>query len=612
MVESPSTVRPWLMVLGGMAVVAALYAAQDIVVPIALAALLTFVLSPAVTWFERRVGRVPAVLGVVLVVFVTFGLAGWALTRQLNALAVDLPRYRENLTERLSELRKVGETGVINEVVKTIEGVQEKLAAEAPPPRPRDADPLPVFVLANKVEGLSIFGWLGPLIGLAGTGGLIITLVIFMLLERRDLRDRLIKVVGQGHVALTTKALDEAGSRVSRQLFMQTIVNSIYGVVVAIGLLVIGVPYPLVWAALGAALRYIPYVGPMIGAGAPIVFSIAVTAGWQTPLLVSGFFVTLELFTNLVLETVLYADAAGVSQVALLVAVTFWTWLWGPIGLLMATPLTVCVVVLGKHVTGLEFIATMMADAPPLTASHGYYQRLLARDPGEAADFIERHMKTEAPRLVYDTLMLPALNNAEFDRLKERLTPDEEAGVLSITRELLADTADQIRRAEGMGAAPANAAGGEPLRVLGYPVNGASDELALEMLSRAVDDLPITLDVSTHLMASEIASWVRAHGISVLCLADLPPSAASRSRYLVRKIRAAAPDLRIMVGRWAPPSLADESADALTAAGASHVASTMEQSRSYLKDLVALRPTTEPAPAAPAVGIVATVATATA
>ena len=194
------------------------------------------------------------------------------------------------------------------------------------------------------------------------------------------------------------------------------------------------------------SLRFIPYVGPVIGAGAPILVSLAALQGWAGPLWVVGLFVVLELFTNLVLETVLYAGAAGVSSVALLVAVAFWTWLWGPLGLLMATPLTVCLVVLGKHVPGLEFVGTLMADTPALAPEYGYYQRLLARDQSEAADLIERHIKTEPPGSVYDALLLPALNYAERDRLEQRLSPDEETAVIEATRELLSDAAESIRR----------------------------------------------------------------------------------------------------------------------------------------------------------------------
>jgi hypothetical protein len=338
-------------------------------------------------------------------------------------------------------------------------------------------------------------------------------------------------------------------------------------------------------------IRFIPYLGPVLGAGAPILVSLAATDGWIGPLFVVGLFVVLELFTNLVLETVLYAGAAGVSPVALLASVAFWTWLWGPLGLLMATPLTVCLVVLGKHVPGLEFVGTLLADTPALAAEFGYYQRLLARDQSEAADLIEQYIKTESPRSVYDALLLPALNYAERDRLEERLSPDEETAVLDATRELLSDAAESIRRLDPAPPAatddPPLPGSREPLRVLGYATNGAADELALAMLAHLLDDLPIRLEiVSTRLQAAELLSLVQQRGCSIVCLADLPPSPPSKTRYLVKRLRAALPDLRILVGRWAPPALADESTQLLRETGANLVVSTLSETRTYLIGLV--------------------------
>jgi hypothetical protein len=415
-------------------------------------------------------------------------------------------------------------------------------------------------------------------------------MVIFMLLERRDLRDRLIGLLGHGHLAITTKAFDEAGTRVSRQLLMQSLVNLLYGIAAGAGLYFLGVPYPLVWGALAAVLRFIPYVGPLLGAGAPILVSLAAAKGWAGPLYVVGLFVVLELFTNLVLETVLYAGAAGVSPVALLASVAFWTWLWGPLGLVLATPLTVCLVVLGKHVPGLEFLGTLLADTPALAPEYGYYQRLLARDQSEAADLIERFIKTESPRSVYDALLLPALNYTERDRLEQRLSPDEEAAVIDATRELLSDAAESIR---GHNPEPPALADGplpgprEPLRVLGYAINGAADELALAMLAHLLDDLPIHVEMTgARLQASELVALVQTQGFSVVCFADLPPSPSSKTRYLVKRLRAALPEVRILVGRWGPPAMADESTQVLRDTGANLVASTLLETRTYLAGLV--------------------------
>jgi predicted PurR-regulated permease PerM len=586
--DTSKTLKPWVTFAGCVLVVVVLYWAQAVFVPIALAILLTFVLAPPVTRLQRWIGRIPAVLAMVALVFTVLGLAGWGLARQMDHLAEDLPRYRVNLLAKIADVRGAGKGGSVEKLQETIEDIKTDLGkSEAP----RGTLSRPVVVTSEQVEGFSGFTWLSPMVGPLATAGLVLAMVIFMLLQRRDLRDRLIGLFGHGQLAITTKAFDEAGARVSRQLLMQSLINLIYGIAAGAGLYLLGVPYPLVWAALGAVLRFIPYVGPVLGAGAPILISLAAADGWAGSLWVVGLFVVLELFTNLVLETVLYAGAAGVSPVALLASVAFWTWLWGPLGLLLATPLTVCLVVLGKHVPGLGFVGTLLADTPVLAPEYSYYQRLLARDQGEAADLIDRYIKTESPRSVYDALLLPALNYAEHDRLERRLSPDEETSVIDATRELLSDAAESIRRLRPEPPPPPDGAPRpqprEPLRVLGYPTNGAADELALAMLAQVVDDLPVRVEiVETRLQASALLSLVQAQGFSVVCLADLPPSPPSKTRYLVKRLHAALPDLRILVGRWAPPGLADESTQALRETGATLVASTLLETRTYLHRLV--------------------------
>jgi len=399
---------------------------------------------------------------------------------------------------------------------------------------------------------------------------------------------------------VTTKALDEAGSRVSRQLLMQTVVNAAYGVAIGAGLWWIGVPYSLLWAALGAALRFIPYLGPVAAAAGPILISLAALAGWTRPLEVVGLFVVVELFTNLVLETVLYAGAAGVSQVALLVAVAAWTWLWGSMGLLLATPLTVCLVVLGKHFPGLEFLSTLMADSPALSPDVSYYQRLLARDQGEAADIIQRHVASQPPETVYDAVMLPALTYAERDRFEGRLSGDEEQAVADETRELLADLETLLRSlpapedSESETDEPASTAAvssddlapAVPVEVLAYPANGPSDAIALQMLAQLVDSDSIRLNpTSVRPLSSEVIALVRTRGVRLVCIADLPPSPPSKTRYLVRKLRAALPEVRILIGRWGPESLSDEERASLMDAGANHVATTLIETRNELRNL---------------------------
>jgi hypothetical protein len=364
---------------------------------------------------------------------------------------------------------------------------------------------------------------------------------------------------------------------------MQGLVNVLFGVGVAIGLSLIGVPFALLWAVLASALRFIPYVGPWIGAGAPLAVSLAALPGWQPALFVFGLFVVLELFTNLVLETYLYADAAGVSQVMLLIAVAFWSWLWGAVGLLLATPLTVCFVVLGRNVPGLEAIATLMADAPALEPPVHVYQRLLARDDADAWGLVEEHLAAQPPETVFDGLLLPSLNYAERDRLSGHLAVEDERDVVRATRELVHDAVGVVREQW-----PPTNDGHRRERVAGYAVEADADELALEMLSALLEPAGIGIELApARLMPSELISFLETGRYRTVCIADLPPSASSKARYLVRKLRAALPELAIVVGRWAPPDLADEGFQSILDAGATRVAQTLIETRDQLMAVTA-------------------------
>jgi predicted PurR-regulated permease PerM len=565
----------WITFAGVVLVVAILYWAQDVLVPVFLAVLLTFVLTPPVVWLQRRVGKVAAVLLVVVLVFTFLGLAGWGVVRQMSHLSTDIHTYRRNIQAKVRDLQGVRDGDSVTKLERAVRELQGDIGGTGAAAPGTPAKPL--VVTSDPGTAAVAAGWLGPLVGPFGQAAFIAMLVLFMLLEREDLRDRVLGLIGHGHLAATTKALEEAGSRVSRQLLLQSIVNLIYGSMAALGLWLFGVPYPLFWGACGAVLRFIPYLGPLSAAAGPIVIAFAALPGWTRPLEVAAFYTALELFTNMVLETILYAGAMGVSQVALLISVAFWTWLWGPLGLLMATPLTVCLVVLGKHVPGLKFLGTLLSDAPALTPESNYYQRLLARDQAEAVDIVERFVKTGAGNSVFDAMLIPALNFAERDRIGGLLSAEEETAVIETTRDVLDVLATDS-------AAPVTPATGT-VRVFGYPANGPGDELALRMLAQFTADLPIAVDVTTtKVLASELLEYVRSHDYSVVCIADLPPSPSTRTRYLVKKLRAALPDIRIAVGRWGHETLADESLQGLVDAGASHVAVSLAETRKYLAE----------------------------
>lgn len=586
--EGLRSFRPWLNFAGCVLVVAVLYWTKAILIPFALAVLLAFLLTPLVALLQRRIGRVPAVLVAVALIFAGLGLSGWGLAAQLSDLIADLPGYRANIREKIADIRRAGQGTSVETVQETLAEIQTQITASD---AQSGASSEPFVVWSERSANSWAFSsLLGPVLGPLTTAGLVIVLVIFMLLERDTLRSRLIGLIGHGHLAVTTKALDEAGRRVSRQLLTQTAVNALYGVGVGIGLNAIGVPYAFLWAVLSALLRFIPYVGPFMGAAGPILVGLAALPGWGQPLWVMALFLGLELFTNLVLETVLFAGAAGLSSLALLVALTFWTWLWGPIGLLMATPLTICVVVLGRHVPGMEFLSILMTDAPTLPPDMHFYQRLLAHDPSEASADIDRHIKQSAPETSYDALLLPALNYAKRDRLENRLSDEDERELIDSLQELMSDALGSIQgaraddsRGESERTSAAAASGPERTTVLAWPTSSKSDALALRMLGQLLERTPVALEIlSEHRLSSEIIALVAQRGCPIVCIADLPPSPPSRTRYLIKKLRSALPQLTIVVGRWAPPSLADDRVDQLIEAGANSVGSTLVETREEL------------------------------
>ena len=579
-----AVVKPWAILAGCALVVACLYLAEALAVPIALAVLLTILLDPVASFLQRFVGRAASILLVVVVAFTVIGLLAWGLSAQVASLANELPRYRLNAVKRVQDIRGASRGGTLEKVGEAVKDIQREI--EKPDGADPDKKPVPV-VQADKPADLWGFPTaLGPLLAWLASAGLVLVLVIFMLFEREEMRNRLIRLAGQRRLTETTKALDEAGHRISRYLAMQSLVNGMFGVGVGVGLFFLDVPYALVWAFLAATLRFIPYVGPWVAALAPIAISLVAFDDWTRPLLVAGLFVALELFTNFVLETVLYAGVAGVSQVGLLVAVAFWTWLWGPAGLLMATPLTVCLIVFGKHVPSLGFIVTLLGDAPALAPGVTYYQRLLAGDENEAMEIVEAARRTRPPEQVCDEIVLPALNQLREDVEAGRVSPEDQAAVLAGTREILDDLAESPG---GRDPVPAGTAG--VVALLGYPAGDAIDEAALPMFRQVLDPSLFSLEiVSGRLLPGEVVAHVQRHGYPLVCIASLPPAPSARARYLVKKLRAVAPDVKIIVGRWAPGGAPDDDDALLAAAGADAVGHSLRESRTQLYQLLSVVP----------------------
>jgi hypothetical protein len=429
------------------------------------------------------------------------------------------------------------------------------------------------------------------------TAALVLVLVVFMLIERGDLRNRLIRLVGYGRLTLTTRALDEAGQRISRYLFMQSIVNGSFGIVVGFGLFLIGLPYALLWGFLAAILRFIPYVGPVVAALFPSAFSLAEFSGWGQPLLVIGLIVVLEFISNMIMEPLLYGRSAGVSEVSLMVAVAFWTWLWGPIGLLLATPLTVSLGVLGRYVPQLEFLGILLSDEPVLETHTSYYQRLVARDEDEAIELVETYLKTHSLMETYEAVLVPALYAARKDLVRDNLTEDEGHFIVQATRELVENLgASQIilPRTE---AVPESEPSGLPLPkmvVAGCPAHDEADAVGLLMLQHLLDPMryEVTL-LDVTLLASEVVSLLEQEQVGLLCLGALAPGGMAHTRYLCKRLRTRLPDLKIVVGRWGEAALSDESRELLRAAGANDIGTTLRETCSQIMQwggLISRRP----------------------
>jgi predicted PurR-regulated permease PerM len=298
---------------------------------------------------------------------------------QISSLADELPAYRENIREKIADIRGAGQRGSLQKVQEAVKDIQQEITKSAEPSRPPAGAPVTVVQADGATDLWSFPTTLGPVVDALATAGLVIILVVFMLLERADLRNRFIRLAGFRRLTVTTKAFDEAASRISRYLLRQTIINGTLGLGIGVGLFFIGVPHALVWGFLAAVLRFIPYVGVWIAALPPVVLSLAMFPGWARPLLVIALVIVIELVTSMLLEPLLYAGAAGVSEVGLLVAIAFWTWLWGALGLLMATPLTVCLVVVAKYVPGMRFLITSPPSPPTSPTTSGSWPATVTR-----------------------------------------------------------------------------------------------------------------------------------------------------------------------------------------------------------------------------------------
>ena len=574
-------------------IIAMLYFGREIFVPIALAILLSFVLAPLVVILQRiRVPRGLAVVSVAILAFALIFAMGSLLATQLTQLAGDLPRYQSTISEKIQSFRdtKAGRgtleraSDMLKDLGKEIDKPKDAASARASNSiansnAPGPQAPVPVEVRQPDPGALeSLRTLIAPLIHPLATTGIIIIFVIFILLQREDLRNRLIRLAGSYDLQRTTAALDDAARRLSRLFLTQLILNSAFGIVIGIGLWFVGTPSAILWGILATVLRFVPYIGAVIAAAFPLALAVAVDPGWSMLLWTLALFLTVEPIVGHVIEPMVYGHSTGLSPVAVVASATFWTALWGPIGLVLATPLTVCLVVLGRHVERLEFLDVMFGDRPALSPPEIFYQRMLAGDPTEAAEKAEEFLKERSLASYYDEVALKGLQLAQIDAERGALDQERLRKIRDAVREFAGDLADQDDRlptkvhlttdAEASSAVESVAenAAHENLPIIGeglppdwqgkYPVlcmagRSLIDEAAAIMLAQ----LSTAHGLSARIEGAEALSTTNVFrlettGVAVVCLVYLDASGPAHMRYAVRRLRRKLPKAIIILGCW--------------------------------------------------------------
>ena len=551
------------------AVVAALYFAREILIPLAFALTLSFLLTPAVAFLEKlRMGRVLPVILTVLISMVAGGWITWILASQLVDVASQLPTYRQNIHSKIEALRSHGK-GPLARAADSAKDIGRELSSPDAPAIPATAQnqkqrnatrapapPVPVQIVPTQTGGLAgVPDLLTPFIAPLGRAGMILIFTIFMLIKREDLRNRLFRLVGLGQLNIMTQALDDATQRVSRYLFMQSLVNAAFGILFAAGLYFIGVPNPGLWGVLAGILRIVPYVGTLFAATLPIILSLAVFDGWLPPLLVLSLFVGLELIIGNFVEPWLYGAHTGISSLALLVAAVFWTVLWGPAGLILSTPLTVCVVVLGRYFPQLSFLHILLGDEEALDAEAQLYQRLLAMDQLEARTIVDSFLKGRPLIELYDSVLIPMLSLAEQDRHNGTIdTTHEEFLFLSIN-EMIAEffeyqPVSDLPLEEDLYRGPsptANCSG----RILCLPAHDQADEITAAMLAQLLEQKGyVALSFPHGTSPLEMLALADPGKDDVICISALPPYAFAPARMICKQMRSRFPGIKLVAGIW--------------------------------------------------------------
>lgn len=541
--------------------IATLYFGRQIFIPLALALVLSFLFTPLVGLLEKaRLGRVPAVLVVLCLCFALTAGLGWMVAGQLLDITGHIRDYKANIEETFRSLRRPA-SAALGQASATVRELNKELAT-APGQTPNDgkgmarpARPVPVQVTAppsNLVEELRAL--VGPLAAPVETAAIVIIFTAFMLIKREDLRNRLIRLGGQGRLTVVTQALDDASRRLSRYLLLQFAVNAGYGTLFGLGLYFTGIPHALLWGILAALLRLVPYVGTLIATAFPVAMALAVFPGWNHALLICGLYLLLELIVGNIIEPWLYGAHTGISSLAILVAAVFWSMLWGPVGLILSTPLTVCLVLLGRYVPQLSFLEVILGDEPALRPEELFYQRLLAMDQDEARNIVEIQLKEKSLESLYETVLIPALRLAEEDRHMDAYGERTSEFISQSTRELIDDLGDRVARQEAENQVKETSARSDrrlfDREVVCVPARDEADELVGMMFSQVLRQAGYGATYLAIGTVDEMLERVGKGNYRIALVSALPPFAVGQARSLCKRMRARFPDLVIVIGLW--------------------------------------------------------------
>jgi predicted PurR-regulated permease PerM len=588
------------------AVIATLYFGRAILIPFALALTLNFLLAPAVIYLHRfRIRRVPAVIIVMVVVGSLVAGLGWVVLRQLIYVADDLPNYRENLRYKMDAIRapSVGSFGRavrgVREVGQDFYSAQESPAtantpgtgrqpgspaskASTPPP---DTAPMPVVVIKPPGGVPDLLNWLAPIAKPLGETVFVLVLTIYMLIKREDLHNRVLLLAGMGRLNLVNQAIDDAVKRISRYLTLNLAVNTGYGLCFGLGLFMIGIPNATLWGVIAGTLRFVPYIGASIGVLLPFVFALAVFQPWAPALVVLALFALLEFSISNFLEPWLYGSHTGISTLALLIMAVFWTILWGWPGLVLSTPLTVCLIVMGLHLPQMSFLHVLLGDNAVLAPEAKFYERLLAMDQAEARLIAESFIAGHPLAEFYDTVLLPALSLAERDRHKGALDEVRANFVFQCANELIAELCDTAvlepdPTPRNPGVVPARL-----FPVICVSTQDEADEIVATMLAQLLEQLGNrALQLPARALSDEILSRLAEEPETVLCISALPPFAFADTRALCQRIRHRLPQNRIIVGLWDPSLETERIRERLTTCRPDRVVSNLAEAMAAIRE----------------------------